>query len=135
VALSGLTLSPASVVGGKPTAANTVTLTSPAPANGATITLTSTNPAIAAVPASVSVAGGSTVSAPFTITTTSVAAATHVTIRASDGTNTKLETLTVKPAALILVKLSPPSVVGGKSTTNNTVVLNGPAPAGALWST
>jgi trimeric autotransporter adhesin len=85
---------------------------------------------VAAVPASATVAGGSNVSAPFTISTTAVTTATHVTIKASDGTNTKAETLTVKPASLILVKLSPPSVVGGKSTTNNTVVLNGPAPAG-----
>jgi hypothetical protein len=130
VALSSLTLSPASVVGGKPTTANTVTLTSAAPASGATITLTSADPAVAAVPASVTVAGGSTVSAPFTITTTAVATTTHVTIKASDGTNTKSETLAVKPAALTAVKLSPGSVVGGKSTTNNTVTLNGPAPAG-----
>jgi hypothetical protein len=130
VALSSLALSPASVIGGDSTTANTVTLTSAAPANGATITLTSTNPAVATVPASATVAGGSTVSAPFTITTTAVAAATHVAIRASDGTNTKSETLTVKPASLVLVRLSPSSVVGGKSTTNNTVTLNGPAPAG-----
>ena len=130
VALSSLALSPASVIGGDSTTANTVTLTSAAPANGATITLTSTNPAVATVPASATVAGGSTVSAPFTITTTSVTAATHVAIRASDGTNTKSETLTVKPASLVLVRLSPSSVVGGKSTTNNTVTLNGPAPAG-----
>jgi hypothetical protein len=130
VALSALTLSPASVVGGKPTTANTVRLTSGAPASGATITLTSSDTAVAALPASVTVAGGSTASAPFTITTTAVAATTHVTIKASDGTNTKSETLTVKPAALTSVKLSPPSVVGGKSTTNNTVTLNGPAPSG-----
>jgi len=129
VALASLTLSPASVVGGKPTTANTVTLTSAAPASGATITLTSTDPAVAAVPASVTVGGGSTVS-PFTITTTAVATEARVTIKASDGTNTKSEALTVKPAALTSVKLSPGSVVGGKSTTNNSVTLNGPAPTG-----
>ena len=130
VALSALSLSPESVVGGKSTTANTVKLTSAAPASGATITLTSADPAVAAVPVSATVAGGSTVSAPFTITTTAVATTTHVTIKASDGTNTKSETLTVKPAALTSVKLSPASVVGGKSTTNNSVTLNGPAPAG-----
>jgi hypothetical protein len=129
VALSALTLSPKSVVGGLSTAANTVTLTSAAPASGATITLSSSNSAVAAVPASVMLAAGVTVSAPFTITTTAVSAAEQVTIKASDGTDTKAATLTVRPASLSAVKLSPKSVVGGKSTTGNTVTLNGPAPA------
>ena len=128
-ALSSLTLSPASIVGGNPTTANTVTLTSPAPASGAAIALTSSNPAVAAVPASVTVAGGSTASSPFTITTTGVGTPTHVTVTASDGTNRKTETLTVRPASLAYVKLSPRSVVGGKSTSGNSVTLNGLAPA------
>jgi hypothetical protein len=130
VALSSLALSPASVVGGNPTTANTVTLTAAAPASGATIALTSSSPSVAAVPASVTVAGGSTVSSPFSITTTGVGTSTHVTVTASDGTNKKTGILTVKPASLASVKLSPKSVVGGKSTTNNTATLNGLAPAG-----
>ncbi|MGA3044768.1 MAG: Ig-like domain-containing protein, partial [Bryobacteraceae bacterium] len=135
VALSALTLSPSPVVGGHPTSANTVTLTSAAPAGGATITLSSSNPSVAAVPQSVTVAGGSTVSAPFTIMTTAVASTTHVEVKASDGTNTKTAILTVKPASLTAVNLSPKSVVGGHSTTNNTVTLRGPAPAaGAVVS-
>jgi hypothetical protein len=129
VALSALTLSPTSVVGGLSTTANTVTITSAAPASGATITLSSSNPAVAAAPASVTVAAGATVSAPFTITTTSVASAKQVTITASDGTNTKTGRLTVKPALLSAVNLSPTTMVGGKSTTANTVTLNGPAPS------
>ena len=133
VALSTLTLSPAAVVGGNPTTANTVALTSAAPPSGAIITLTGSNPSVATVPNSITVAGGSAVSQPFTITTTPVTARTDVTVSASDGTNTKQATLTVAPASLSAVKLSPKSVVGGKSTTNNTVSLNGPAPAaGAL---
>ncbi len=130
VALSTLTLSPASVVGGLSTTANTVTLTSAAPAGGGTITLSSSNPAVATVPGSVTVAAGATVSAPFTITTTAGTSAKQVTITASDGTNTKTGTLTVKATALTTVNLSPKAVVGGKSTTANTVTLNGPAPAG-----
>jgi hypothetical protein len=129
VALSTLTLSPAAVVGGNPTTANTVALTSAAPPSGAIITLTSSNPSVATVPSSITVAGGSAVSQPFTITTASIRALTDVTVSASDGTNTKQATLTVAPASLTAVKLSPKSVVGGKSTTNNTVSLNGPAPA------
>jgi hypothetical protein len=130
VALSALTLSPASVVGGLSTTANTLTITSAAPTGGATITLSSSNPAVAAPPASVTVAAGSTVSAPFTITTTAVTSTKQVTITASDGTNTKTGTLTVKAALLSAVNLSPKTVVGGKSTTANTVTLNGPAPSG-----
>ncbi|MGA3040102.1 MAG: Ig-like domain-containing protein [Bryobacteraceae bacterium] len=129
VALQSVALSPASVVGGGSTTGNTITVTSAAPPGGATIGLTSSNPAVAAVPASVAVAHGSTVSQPFTITTNAVAALTHVTIQASDGVNHKTAFLTVKPAVLTAVKLSPRTVVGGKSTAGNTVTLNGPAPA------
>lgn len=129
-ALSALTLSPASVTGGDPDTSNTVTLTAPAPASGATITLKSSDPSVAAVPASVKVTGGQTVSAPFSITTTAVSSTEHATISASDGTNTKSASLAIKPAVLTSVKLSPKSATGGKPTTGNTVVLNGPAPAG-----
>jgi hypothetical protein len=81
----------------------------------------------------VTVAGGSTVSAPFTISTTAVAALTHMSIKASDGANQETATLTARPAALTAVRLSPGTVVGGKSTTNNIVTLNGQAPsAGAV---
>jgi len=131
-ALSALTLSPASVVGGNSDANNTITLTSPAPPSGATIALSSSNAAVAAPPTSVTVAGGQTVSAPFSITTTAVSATGHVTIKASDGVNKKSANLTVKPPALTSVKLSPRSTTGGKSTTGNTVVLNGPAPVGGV---
>ncbi len=129
VALQSVALSPASTVGGNSTTANTVTLTSAAPASGATITLTSTDTTVATVPSSATVAGGATVSAPFSISTTAVATTTHVTIKASDGADHTTATLTVRPAALTAVKLSPKAVTGGKSTTNNTVTLDGPAPA------
>lgn len=130
VALSALTLSPAAVVGGKSATANTVTLTSAAPAAGATIKLTSSHPGVAAVPASVIVAGGSSVSPEFIITTTAVAGTDRVTIEASDGLNVKAEKLTVLASTPSKVRLSPAAVIGGKSTTNNTVTLDGPAPAG-----
>jgi hypothetical protein len=134
VALSSLTLSPVATIGGHSTTGNTVALTAPAPAGGASILLSSSKP-VATVPTSVTVTGGSAVSEHFTITTTAVAAATHVSIRASDGIDTKAATLTVNPASIAAVNLSPKSVVGGKSTTNNTITLNGPAPAaGAVVS-
>jgi hypothetical protein len=130
VALQSVALSPTSVLGGISTTANTVTLTSAAPASGATIALTTSDPTVATVPSPVTVAGGSRSSAPFTITTTSVTATTQVTIKASDGHDHKTATLTVKPIAPAALKLSPKSVVGGKSTTANTVTLDGPAPSG-----
>jgi hypothetical protein len=130
VALSSLMLSPDSIVGGDSTSANTVTLSSAAPEGGAAIALTSSDPSVAAVPASVTVAGGSTVSAPFTITTYQVGVTTPVTVSASDGTNTKAKTLTVRAILPAAVELSPESVLGGASTTNNTVTLNNPAPSG-----
>jgi hypothetical protein len=130
VALQSVTLSPTSVIGGNSTTANTVALSSGAPTGGATIALSSSDPSVASVPASVMVTGGSTVSAPFTISTTAVSASTHVSITAGMGTDMKRATLTVKPAALTAVRLAPMSIVGGKSTTGNTVTLNGQAPAG-----
>ncbi len=133
VAVESVALSPASVLGGTSTTASTVTLTSSAPPDGATITLTSSNPALAVVPASVTVSEGSTISPPFTITTTPVAAVTQVTITASDSVHQRAATLTLRPAVLTAVELSPKYAVGGKSTTGNTVTLNGEAPsAGAV---
>jgi hypothetical protein len=67
-ALSALTLSRASAVGGTSVDA-TVTLSGSAPAAGAVVTLTSSNPALVKVPASVVVAAGTTAAA-FTATTT-----------------------------------------------------------------
>jgi len=130
IAIQSVTLSPTSAIGANSTTANTVTLASAAPSSGATITLTSSDATVAAVPASVTVAAGSTVSPPFTITTAAVATSTSVTIKASDGANTKGATLTVRPAALTAVRLSPGTVVGGRSTANNSATLNGQAPVG-----
>jgi hypothetical protein len=53
-----------------------------------------------------------------------------VTISASYGGITKSAILTVVPPSLLAVALSPNSAVGGVSTTNNYVKLNGPAPSG-----
>jgi hypothetical protein len=123
-------LSPKSVVGGKSTTNNTVTLNGLAPAGGDVVTLSSSNPAVAAVPVSVTVAAGANKSAPFTITSTAVGVATPVTISATYGGVTKTASITVNAAELVSLRLSPASVRGGHSTTHNTVTLNGEAPAG-----
>jgi hypothetical protein len=131
-ALSSLSLSPSSVVGGVSTTYNKVYLTGPAGAGGAVVSLASSNPAVASAPASVTVAAGATSSPYFTITTVQVAAATPVTITATYGVVSKSGTLTVNPAALYSLTLSPSSVAGGVSTTYNKVYLTGPAGAGGV---
>ena len=92
-ALSGLTLSPTSLRGGG-SVTGTVTLSAAAPANGVTVTLSSSKPGVAAVPASVVVAGG-TKSKTFTITTTRPTKNTSVTISATYAGVTKTATVTV----------------------------------------
>ena len=96
VTLSSVGLSPTSVTGGS-SSQGTVTLSGAAPSGGATVALSSSNGAVAAVPASVTVAAGAT-SATFTATTNSVTATTSVTISASYGGVTNTATLTVNPA-------------------------------------
>jgi hypothetical protein len=131
IVVSSLALSPAVLAGGVPPSTNTVYLTGPAVGAGAVVTLRSSS-ASAVVPASVTIPAGAT-SAHFSITTTSVAAATSVTISAAYGGVTKTATLTVNPAAASLLVLYPTVLVGGVSSTANTVYLNAPAPStGAL---
>ena len=129
--LSGLTLNPATVVGGN-NSTGTVSLSGAAP-SATTVTLSSSNVNIAGVPASVTIAAASS-SASFTITTTAVNASTAVTISASSGATTVSATLTVTPAAplgapaLSSLTLNPTSVSGG-TTSTGTVSLSGAAPS------
>jgi hypothetical protein len=127
--VSSMTVSSTSIVGPKTAISNKVTLDGPAPATGASVTLTSSHPAIAAVPASVVVAGGQTVSPYFDITTAGVTSPVVVTISATYNGTTRTDTLTVKPPAVSGISVAT-SVVGGLTATNNTVRLDGPAPAG-----
>ena len=111
---------------------NTISLTHPIQSGTGVVSLSSSNPAVAAVPASVSIAAGSTTSPPFTITTTGVAASTAVTISAAYNGVISNATLTVNPAVLQSLTLSPTSVNAGQSTTANFAGLDGQAPpAGA----
>jgi galactose oxidase-like protein/Kelch motif protein len=125
--LSAVTLNLASVQGGSPSI-GTVTLSAAAPAGGAVIGLASSDAAVAAIPASVTVAAGVT-SATFTISTTPVAASTAVTISGTYGGVARSAVLTVTPPTLSSVSLNPTGVSGGASSIG-TVTLSGPAPAG-----
>ncbi|HEY0376771.1 MAG TPA: hypothetical protein VGC87_07430 [Pyrinomonadaceae bacterium] len=131
LALSSVTLSPASVAGGVGVA-GTVTLNGPATSAGVVVTL-SDNLAATTVPSNVTVPAGAT-SKTFNITTTVVAATQSGTVTAKFGAVSKTAALTVRPPALSALTLNPASVSGGNSVTG-TVSLDGPAPAaGALVS-
>jgi hypothetical protein len=128
--LSSIALNPMSVTGGSPST-GTVTLSGPAPSSGAAVSLSSDNTAAATVPASVTVAYGST-SATFTVSTSTVTASTPVTITASYSGGTKAASLTVTPqgsTTLSSIALNPMSVIGGSSSIG-TVTLSGQAPTG-----
>ena len=91
-ALASLSVNPTSVSGGSP-ATGTVTLTAPAPVNGAVVSLSSSN-ADAQVPASVTVPQGST-SATFAITTASVKHNTTITLKVTYQGLSKSASLTL----------------------------------------
>jgi hypothetical protein len=93
--LSAVSLNPTSVTGGI-TSQGSVALSGPAPSGGASVTLMSSNAAVAGVLANVTVPDGST-GAGFTVTTSTVSAATAVTISASFAGTTKTAVLTVTP--------------------------------------
>ena len=129
--LNTITVNPSTVTGGN-SSTGTAALTAAAPAGGAVVSLSSSNTDVAGVPASVTVAAGST-SATFAITTSSVAANATVTLTASYGGTSRTGSLTVTPvpppASLQTVALNPLSVTGGGNSTG-TVTLSSAAPTG-----
>jgi len=96
LAPASVNLGQTSVVGGKTVSAN-IALNAAAPNGGITVSLSSSNPAVAAVPATVTVAAGARTSAKFSIATSSVASQNIVTITASYQGNSAEAMLTVKP--------------------------------------
>ena len=125
--VSSLQLNPPSVLGGTPSQ-GTVVLTGPAPSGGAVVSFLSSVPTVASVPGTVTVPEGSA-NVSFTVTTSSVLSSTAVTINASYSGSTQMATLTVNPFVVSSLQLNPSSVLGG-TTSQGTVVLNGPAPSG-----
>ncbi len=127
IAVTGLTLSPTSVVGGN-NSVGTVTLN--APSQATTVTLTSANTNAATVPASIVVPYGRT-STTFAVTTLGVAATTTSSITASTSSGSRASTLTVTPASLNGMSLNPTSIPAGTASTG-TLTFNGQTPpAGA----
>jgi len=125
--LTSIGLVPNTVLGGNPST-GTVSLNGPAPTGGAVVALSSSNTALAQLPATVTVAAGTT-TATFTATTVPVGSDVPVTITAAFEGVSRTATLTVTAPVLSSVGLVPASVLGGNPSTG-TVTLDNPAPAG-----
>ncbi|MEY2400307.1 MAG: hypothetical protein QOJ08_418, partial [Ilumatobacteraceae bacterium] len=137
-ALAGLTMTPATVVGGN-TSTGRATLQLAAPSGGVVVNLfiNGVSPP-ASVPASVTVPAGST-SATFTVNTTAIGGANQIVNIVAGTTNSSAEaklTLTEPaapppPASLSALSLSP-STVDGASGSTGTIILTSPAPSGGF---
>ncbi len=127
VNVSSLTVTPNPVVMGK-TATGKVTLAQPAPTGGAVVNL-SDDLAATTMPASITVAAGTTTKT-FSITTANVGSTAQTgTVRAASGDSAATTTLTVNPLVPTSLVLSPAIAPGGNNVTG-TVTLNSVAPAG-----
>jgi len=127
--LQAVDLAVSSIRGGQ-TVAGTVTLSASAPSGGVDVSLTSSDTAAATVPASVAVSQGQT-TAGFTLTTAAVGSPKSVTITGICSGVSKTAPLTVEPAILTGLTISPETIPGG-TTTTGTLTLDGPAgPSGA----
>ena len=120
---------PANVVGGTPST-GTVVISLVAPSGGVFVSLTSSDPNVI-LPPGVTVPAGST-SQTFTATTRPVTTSTTATVSATSGASLNVTgTLTVIPPSLGNLSLNPNPVAGGM-TSQGTVSLTGPAPAGGV---
>lgn len=125
-----VTLTPPAVSGGSPSA-GLVTLTAPAPADGATVSLATSDDSTATVPHHVVVRGRSR-SAAFTVKTAPVPEKRSVRISAVSREVTRTASLTVSPppppAYLAGFALHPATLAGGNAS-QGTVTLTEAAPA------
>ena len=126
--LTGLSLSPTSVISGSPST-GTVTLSGPSGPSGTVVSLASDS-SFAVVPPSITVAAGK-MTGTFTVGTNGVNSASAAKISATLGSATQSATLKVNPGALIGLVLVPTSVVGGNNSTG-TITLSGAAGPGGL---
>jgi acetyl esterase/lipase len=128
--LAGLSLAPTTVTGSK-TSTGTVILDRTAPAGGTPVSLSSSDPAVAAVPATVTVAQGAS-SATFTVTTSPVSSAKTVTVSASRRGLTQTAELAVLEPAVSALTLTPGSFAGGCKSSTGKVTLTAKAPVGGI---
>lgn len=119
--VTSLTLSPTSVTGGA-TSTGTVTLNGASPAGGTVVTLSS-NSVGASLPPTVTVLAGTT-TATFSISTLPVSSTTTASITATLVASSVSTPLTIIPASITALSVSPTSVQGGNTATG-TVTLSG----------
>jgi len=123
--LTVLSIAPNPVTGGNSTI-GTLNLNGASPAGGISVNLTS-NFNDAKVPASVTIASGE-FSAQFPISTKAMSKPARATITATCNVGSQTASLTIQPAWLLSVSLSPSAVVGGSKTrVTGAVTLTGPA--------
>jgi hypothetical protein len=127
--ITSLSLSPASVLGGSSVAGAVTLNAAPGSQIGSLpIKLSSTSKSIG-YPASTTIAVGKT-SGQFTVTTKAVGQSTSAQLVATHDNSSQSATLTIQPAGLSSVTVSPSTVKGSsKTTVTGTVTLSGPAPA------
>lgn len=125
-----LALSPDNVVGGK-SSTGTVSLSQPAPPEGARVLLSSNNTSAATVPGSTTVAAGST-SKTFKVTTATVASPAKSQITANYDGSSSAAGLAVTPPQLSALTLSPANITGPCKTSAGKVNLTGKAPSGGV---
>jgi probable HAF family extracellular repeat protein len=129
VALSTLTLTPATIAGGKATSVR-LTLTDHPPGGDAVVQVSSSRPDIAPVPSPFIMPVHGTSTRAFNIIPAVVSVPTPVEITATYGLVTRSQTLTVVPPVLSQFYLTPTTVIGGCGTSAGKIVLSGSAPAG-----
>ena len=127
--LTSVSVAPSSVVGSN--ASNgTVVLTGPAPAGGTVVALAS-DKAEASVPATVTVAAG-TSSKTFTINTVQVSASVTATITGTLSGASTTGTLVVNPPSVTALSLASASVAGGVNTTATVTLADIAGPGGVV---
>lgn len=123
--LGSLSLSPSSVIGGN-SATGTISLVRAAPDGGLIVNLSSDN-LLATVATTLTIPAGSN-SGTFVIHTSGTQSATTANISMSGQGVTRTAALTINPATLSTLTVSPSNVQGGQSTSG-TVTLSGQAPS------
>lgn len=135
-----ISLSPSTIAGGNP-ATGTILLSSPAGNSGVTVTLTAP-PGITIDPGANAVSGGAqgstrigvpagATSVTFRVLTSPVAAVQQALISGTSGNTTATATLTLNPASVRTVSLSPATVTGG-ATATLTMTLDAPLASGLV---
>ena len=130
--ITGITLSPSSVLGGASSMGVLTLNAAPGSQTGAlSIKLSSASKSIT-FPASSSVEVGAT-TAKFTVTSKPVGSLTAAVLMATHDNSSQSAALTIQPAGLVSVSISPTSVKGSsKTVVTGTVVLAGPAASGTV---